>query len=229
MAKLSPNLPPVSINLLQQTPSDRLLGDVLLANAAVCRLTEFKREGKLTRKELNKLNILWEGIKNSDTPEQYQRLSRQIHWYVEIQEPKILGQPVVSRACPYLDFLGSPDFISINQFAAAAAHEACQDGVRPGEGALRQRYIKWVCEQFAEIERQERADNGKRGLKTSTSSVFMVSISREAETTWMAVPSIEYAFMDHYELSRELGLQMERGIPKYKQERDRSYEREIEF
>lgn len=46
MAKLRPTLPLVSVNLLQQTPADRLLGDVLLANAGVCRLIEFKREGK---------------------------------------------------------------------------------------------------------------------------------------------------------------------------------------
>jgi hypothetical protein len=134
-----------------------------------------------------------------------------------------------------LDFSASPDFISINQFAAAAAHEACLETVTPEERFLRQQYIKWVCEQFAKIEAQERAENGQKAAKIGASTVLMVSISREAETTWMAVPSIEYAFMNQYELSRELGLQMEREMPTLEQELHRgqefhrSDEREIEF
>ena len=42
---------PISVNLLQQTPLDTSLGDVLLAKARVVRLIEFKREANKDRKE----------------------------------------------------------------------------------------------------------------------------------------------------------------------------------
>jgi hypothetical protein len=42
MAKLRAEFPLVSVDLLQQTPSDMRLGDVLLANAGVCRLIELQ-------------------------------------------------------------------------------------------------------------------------------------------------------------------------------------------
>src|SRR4051794_36391557 len=109
MAKLRPDLPVVSVNLLQQTPSDRLLGDVLLANAAVWRLIEFKRAGKLTRKERRKLSVLRNGVSNNNLELDLSPLSREIHWYIEIEEPKVLGKPLVSRACPYLDFDDDPE------------------------------------------------------------------------------------------------------------------------
>jgi hypothetical protein len=113
MAKLRPDLPLVSVNLLQQTPSDRLLGDVLFANAAVFRLIEFKRAGELTRKERKKLAILQKGVINNNLEMDLTDLSREVHWYIEIDEPRVLGEPVISRACPYLDFDKDPEFIGI--------------------------------------------------------------------------------------------------------------------
>lgn len=43
-----------SVNLLQQTPADQLLGDVLVKFSGVVRLLEFKAEGADLRKERGK-------------------------------------------------------------------------------------------------------------------------------------------------------------------------------
>lgn len=144
MAKLRPHLPLISVNLLQQTPSDCLLGDVLLANAAVCRLIEFKRAGKLRRKERKKLAVLQREIDSFDVD--LTNVSREVHWYIEIDEPRVLGEPLISRACPYLDFdEDDPGFISIQDFAAEVAQEACEQDADAETREIRERYVRWYA------------------------------------------------------------------------------------
>jgi hypothetical protein len=77
---------------------------VLLANAGACRLIEFKRAGALTNKEVRKLERLTNAIVDQPYAEQLSALSRSIHWYIEVRAPIKFGDPVVSMACPYLDF-----------------------------------------------------------------------------------------------------------------------------
>jgi hypothetical protein len=223
MAKLRPNLPLISVNLLQQTPADRLLGDVLLANAGTCRLIEFKRAGKLTRKEMRKLAVLRDGLEKSGSREEAEELSRQIHWYVEIREPRVIGQAVVTRACPYLDFSDDPSFIGLNEFAFVAAEEACDE---EPDLAMREncnRYVKWVCHRFAEIEAEDRAAKGATGKRSSSSTAFIVALNEKREVYWLAVPSIEYAFMNKYELSEALGLEINPDTPRHEQKVEHGY------
>lgn len=217
MAKLRPDLPLISVNLLQQTPLDSTLGDVFLANAGVCRIIEFKREGKLTKKEMKKLGALRTGIGNSEGSQIYERLSRHVHWYIEIQEPHVLGQAVVTRACPYLDFSEGPDFISIHEFAAAVAEEACQEEPDLSVRELRDKYVQWVRMQFAAIEEEDRAAATARGKRSSSSSVFLVAFNKNGEVYWLAVPSIEYTLMNQLELSQSLGLEIDLDTPHYEQ------------
>jgi hypothetical protein len=80
MARLRPDLPIVSINLLRQIPMDQILGDVLLANPGVCRLIEFNRHARLTKKEFRKLDALHKALDGSDRSDFARAISRSVHW-----------------------------------------------------------------------------------------------------------------------------------------------------
>ncbi|MBB1634938.1 hypothetical protein A9975_29285 [Cupriavidus sp. UME77] len=71
---------PSAVNLLQQTPEDKRLGDVLLNFPGVVRLIEFKAEGNRSPKERDRHAILTQALQaRSDMVE----VSRQMHWYIE--------------------------------------------------------------------------------------------------------------------------------------------------
>jgi hypothetical protein len=71
------------VNLLQQTPLDRRLGDVMLEYPCVFRLIEFKRRAADLRKELLKLRTLKAALKRQ--PDLVE-VSREVHWYAETFE-----------------------------------------------------------------------------------------------------------------------------------------------
>lgn len=218
MASVRPDLPWLSVNLLQQTPLDRPLGDVLLANADVCRLVEFKRSGKLTDKEKKKLNALRRLLRNSNSEQDFAKVSREVHWYIEIKEPRVLGHPVESCACPYIDFDDDPQFTGIQEFAGKAALEACEKNVESTTRRNRKAYLNRVFEEFGSIEKAEPYD-GDEGFQSGASGAFMVAINDKAETYWVAVPSIKHLFMTRTELVETL----QQGIePETQVSQDRS-------
>lgn len=98
-ASLAPDL---AVHLTQQTPLDRVLGDVLLNGLKLVALLEFKRvAARLTkeRSNLRKINRLLQ------LPE-YRELtqtSRRIHFFVETRD-KVDEGMLKSQVLPYLDF-----------------------------------------------------------------------------------------------------------------------------
>lgn len=89
--------PPLSVNLLQQTPLDQNVGDVMLRGARVLRLIEFKRDANDSVKERNKLEQLRSGLQqpiNADLVP----ISHEVHWFV-----KSFNEPFEVAICPYLD------------------------------------------------------------------------------------------------------------------------------
>ncbi|MBY6209380.1 MULTISPECIES: hypothetical protein [Halomonas] len=85
------------VNLLQQTPADKELGDVLLEYPGVVRLIEFKNKAGSLKKEMQRhsqlKSALGKGYANIF-------LSKSIHWYVET-EP--FNDLCVNNIKPYLD------------------------------------------------------------------------------------------------------------------------------
>jgi hypothetical protein len=92
----------IGVELLQQTPLDTVLGDLLIANARLVRLIEFKRELNTDDKEPVKLSRLKAGLGSSSFAF-LESISREIHWYVLTNFNKSQNSVVV----PYLD-LESP-------------------------------------------------------------------------------------------------------------------------
>lgn len=85
-----------SVNLLQQTPADQLLGDVLLDFCGVVRLLEFKAEGANLKKELGK----HAGLKRIIEDRRLSEISREVHWYIET---KATPDSLELLTTPYLD------------------------------------------------------------------------------------------------------------------------------
>lgn len=91
----SAEMPPMCVNLLQQTPDDQRIGDALLRTSAFVRILEFKRRENRSTKEREKLQDLRLAL---DGEEAMASVSRRIHWYVESYEGS------ETRILPYLDF-----------------------------------------------------------------------------------------------------------------------------
>lgn len=92
-----------AVSLLQQSPADKLLGDVLLESPGVVRLIEFKTESNRSGKEPARRRKLEASMARRDD---LKEASRAIHWYVETA-PSDKG--VDARIVPYLDaFPGAP-------------------------------------------------------------------------------------------------------------------------
>lgn len=89
---------PIGVELLQQTPLDTSLGDVLIANAKIVRLIEFKRESNRDAKEIANFQLLCRAL-NSSHLSHLDAISRKIHWFVQTNFSKTQNSIVV----PYLD------------------------------------------------------------------------------------------------------------------------------
>lgn len=85
------------VNLLQQTPADKSLGDMLVEFESVVRLIEFKNKASSLEKESKKHKQLSTALSNQD---EMLAVSREIHWYVET-EP--FEEKCANNIKPYLD------------------------------------------------------------------------------------------------------------------------------
>ena len=78
--RLGNNVLPASVNLLQQTPEDKALGDVLLSFPGTLRLIEFKSTSNRSDKEEARFRKLSYAL---ECREGLREVSHRIHWYVE--------------------------------------------------------------------------------------------------------------------------------------------------
>lgn len=128
-----------SINLLQQTPADELLGDVLLKFTGVVRLIEFKAEGANLKKERGKHAALEVAVKERGL----EKISRDIHWFVET---KATDHTLGLRTLPYLDAfprLGGPKLQRLENFITTLADDIAKQNT-PYTGAQINEYLDWV-------------------------------------------------------------------------------------
>lgn len=91
---------PSVVNLLQQTPADRELADVLLSFPGVVRLIEFKMKGAKLSKERIRHRLLMAALSGENRA--LVETSRSLHWYVEV-DASDTETPLISRVVPYLD------------------------------------------------------------------------------------------------------------------------------
>ena len=92
-----------SVNLLQQTPCDKGMGDLLLEFPGIVRLIEFKDAKASKTKEQVKQKMIRMGLSNLRLEEQkmlMDQVSRRIHWYIETE---VVDEECVCDILPYLD------------------------------------------------------------------------------------------------------------------------------
>lgn len=88
---------PMCINLLQQTPVDKFLGDMVADFPGCSFLIEFKRKRNNDRKEKAKVNNLRNVLKNKH---EMKNISRLAHWFIQIKDCK---DSLKTNVVPYLD------------------------------------------------------------------------------------------------------------------------------
>jgi hypothetical protein len=128
-----------SINLLQQTPADELLGDVLLKFTGVVRLIEFKAEGADLTKERGKHAALQVALEELGLVD----VSKDVHWFVET---KATEHTLGLRTLPYLDAFPrprGPKLQRFDDFINTLAEDIATQRVTY-TGAQIKEYMAWV-------------------------------------------------------------------------------------
>lgn len=132
---------PVCVNLLQQTPLDQPLGDVLFANPRILRVFEFKRQANTSDKEREKRSLLEDALVGQGQ-EHLLRVSREIHWYVESDYQAVGG---FTQVLPYLNFLSREGPIrELSDYIEQLANEAVNAPDDPAKAAVSKEYIKFL-------------------------------------------------------------------------------------
>ena len=178
------------VNLLQQTPMDRPLGDVYIRFPGAVRLFEFKRASADKTKESRKLFVLQAALKRRPD---LRKLSQGLHWYVETKADR---PEFHFGARPYLDMHERKepelDF-------AASVKEVVDQALSSGpvaDMALVQEYLDAVA-RFA----------GKKG---GTSSGMLVAIDQAGGIRWVAVDDVRDLRSTPRQLIREMQTEQER-------------------
>jgi hypothetical protein len=186
--------PPTSLNLLQQTRPDTVLADVLLSNASICRLIEFKRESNKSPKEREKRQDLEDKFKNTGWPP----ISREIHWYVDFHaEPDLL----TTRVVPYLDFVQNCRHIDLEEFVKLTAEKACGQPLQKRDVINFESYVKYIV-----------AVRGK-GDPIRSGAVFF-SMTQQGQMRWIPVDhllDIFKTYEKHHEMVVSRNLAMDRS------------------
>jgi len=130
-----------SVNLLQQTPLDKTLGDVLMESSHFVRLIEFKRARNKSDKEAKKLELITD-ILQKDKNKHLLDVSREIHWYVETEYD---GKSFASQALPYLDIFtqGACKF-DLNDLIKSIVLEMTRGHISESERRLFKEYISTI-------------------------------------------------------------------------------------
>lgn len=115
---------PIGVELLQQTPMDTCLGDVLIAKAKFVRLIEFKRELNKSLKERAKLRQIRRFLE-LESYAHLESLSREVHWYVQTNFTKWQSSVIV----PYLDLESSVGDRDLTQFVQETANALAGSGM----------------------------------------------------------------------------------------------------
>lgn len=130
---------PSIINLLQQTPDDAVLGDLLFKAPGLLRIIEFKQRSNTDPKEKVRHASVCMGLTSS--PEMTQ-VSRQVHWFIETQPTH---DHFLARIVPYLDaFPRTEEQHDFAAFIAATADAAVSDQARSTVDEMNN-YLGWLA------------------------------------------------------------------------------------
>ncbi|SEK06033.1 hypothetical protein [Paraburkholderia diazotrophica] len=169
---------PMCINLLQQSPMDRPLGDVLVENAGITRLIEFKREQNESVKEETKRLKLSRALQGDS---RMQSVSREIHWYIETSESVA---NLVSRVVPYLDFADDDaTTTTLERFTESSGRDAVMRAIDDETHAAYKQYLKLVAYSHGELQ--------------GASGGLVVSYSKDEGIRYVLLSDVRDLLFDH--------------------------------
>ena len=190
---------PGAVSLLQQTPEDKALGDVLLDFPGTLRLIEFKAQGNRSKKELTRYRKLLPIIQ--EQPEMVS-ISRRVHWYVETAPSSLKG--VDAFFSPYL-----------NAF----------DIVKPEKQPFAlERFVESVVDDVISSSKDERDVQEKnylklvrwcQGAKETGAGALIVVVGADGRMEFVALEDLMALNMSHQkwmEYRQERELKMERSL-----------------
>jgi hypothetical protein len=152
-----------SINLLQQTPDDPLLGDLLVEYPGVVKLIEFKNKKSKKAKEKDRIRHLKIALNND---REMLEISSAVHWYIETDP---LEKICVNRIVPYLNAFESPGSHTLESFLQNVTEEVANHG---------QKHSKEIIKAYLQIVAgcqgtQDRNGGANEEIETSSGGLLL--------------------------------------------------------
>lgn len=194
---------PACINLLQQSPMDPLLGDVMVEFDGTLRLLEFKRSKNESVKERDKANLLRTAL--SARPH-LEPVSRAVHWFVQSYSAHGATEAKI-HVSPYID-LGvqqrAPN-TRLSWFVQSLADEAISPDTPRIETTLLKEYLECVAQW--------------QGSGAVSAGGMLVSVDASGNVRYVTLDNILELGLQHQQYidrRAQLALEMEQS-PSYEQ------------
>jgi hypothetical protein len=185
---------PFGVQLLQQTPEDRCLGDLLISQAKLVRLIEFKRKQNKSRKEREKLAVLrpaLQGVENTHLV----AISRDVHWYVETDFKIEASSTVV----PYLDLENPSGERDLNRFIEEIGEAMVGPGMTDRQLQSLRIYMQALAVCAGESESRK------------SSGALIIATGNDGRTRYFAVSDLRELAMSPQKVFREHSLRIDRA------------------
>lgn len=189
---------PALINLLQQTPSDKLLGDMVVEFPGIVRVLEFKNKDNPSDKEQIRVKALNDALKGQ---KRIQEISRELHWYIET---KPFEQICANKIVPYLDaYNGTPSQYILEEFISSITKEMLKS-----TSTVTHEEQKAYLDLIAKCQNGSGSGSGKVGT-----GGLIVSVSNKG-IQYVEFSSIEQLRLQHKEFKHEINLKCETVMQK---------------
>lgn len=136
------NVPPACVNLLQQTPLDTKLSDVLINLGGAVRLLEFKRTSNKSGKEEDKAEAL--RLILDDQPHLIQ-VSKSVHWYI-LSGMSGVAEDIEVKLSSYIDSSTRANSITLAEFTSMTARKMLLEPDQEPSKTLVDEYLQCVVD-----------------------------------------------------------------------------------
>lgn len=174
------------INLLQQTPADKLLGDLMAKLGNKVYLIEFKEAKNRSDKELTRYKML-KNILSTDQFSDLLAISKKIHWYIEtsVTQGDLNNHTLVSKIGPYVKMDSLPEHQPdvFNKFIEHIASNVTNNS---------DDYTPENAERYLNLVRQTLGNGGKCGT-----GGLLLSINPKGEIQYVVMKDIMDLRMDY--------------------------------
>jgi hypothetical protein len=206
-AKSNSNIALSAVSLLQQTPADKELGDVLLEFPGVIRLIEFKSLDNKSPKEKVRHCQLTAAIGED---KYLIILSKSIHWFVGTV-PK--EQKFDSYIVPYLEaYSGENSQYSLERFIEVTAEEAVR-----GEGRFSREDLRYYLSLIAHCQ----------GTGNINTGALLLSVDTSGNINYIVLRDMMELRLQHRDFVRQITINRQQEL-EYKIERELENKNELE-